>query len=289
MKPAFSTVACPQWTLDEVALNAERLGYLGVELRTFGSNSTQFACDPALTDYTKTRSLFDKAGVDIACLATSLRYDEPVADPFLHILGDKDKTTRATKSAITLAGNIECPLVRVYAFEMFGSETRAKALRRIVGRLKLAAAAARNTGVRLVLENGGSFPTAADLAEILDGVASPHLAASYSVGAAWLAGEDPSLGVNALGDRLQIVKLIDYRGSHPCALGRGDVPNQSAVKALRTLGFMGWTVFEYPVAWVHGEGDAFAVLEESAKTLYSWMGGSVESRTRASMATSQAR
>ncbi len=40
MKPAFSTVACPEWTLEDVAEFAGRSGYQGVELRTFGHSST---------------------------------------------------------------------------------------------------------------------------------------------------------------------------------------------------------------------------------------------------------
>ena len=77
MKVAFSTVACPTWTLEEVADHAERLGFMGVELRTFADAPSQFACEPALTDASKVRSMFDKAGVEIACLATSLRFEPP--------------------------------------------------------------------------------------------------------------------------------------------------------------------------------------------------------------------
>jgi sugar phosphate isomerase/epimerase len=289
MKPAFSTVACPNWTLDEVASQAEHLGFMGVELRTFGSASKEFACDPALTDSAKVRSMFDKVGVDIACLATSIRYDEPVADPMLHILGDNDKTTLETKSAIALASQIECPLVRVFAYEKFGSEPTSRAVRRITDRLKLAAAAARNTGVRLVLENGGSFSTAAQVAEILDAVGSPSLGAAYSVGTAWCAGEKPEHGINVLRDHLACVKLSDWKGNHPCALGRGEVSNAAAVGALGAAGYTGWITFEYPKAWVHSDAVAETVLMESAKTMFAWMGNSRSERpARARAGTGQA-
>ena len=55
MKLAFSTVATAEWTLEEVAAFAEEVGYDGVELRTFGSGSSRFACDPALTSPEKIR------------------------------------------------------------------------------------------------------------------------------------------------------------------------------------------------------------------------------------------
>lgn len=272
MKVAFSTVACPTWTLEEVADHAERLGFMGVELRTFADAPSQFACEPALTDASKVRSMFDKAGVEIACLATSLRFDEPVGDPFLHILGDDDKPTRAAKTMIGLASQVECPLVRVFAFETFGSESRSNAVRRIAEKLKLAAAAARNTGVRLVLENGGSFATAADLAELLDLVDSPHMGAAYSVATAARAGEGPREGLNVLGERLALVRVSDWKGTTPSGLGQGDIPNAAAVAALAGAGYRGWVSYEWPAAWTHAAGDASMMLGNAAKTLFQWMG-----------------
>lgn len=272
MKVAFSTVACPSWTLEEVADHAERLGFMGVELRTFGDAPNQFACEPALTGAAKARSMFDKAGVEIACLATSLRFDEPVGDPFLHIFGDNDRPIRAVKSVIDLAGQIECPLVRIFAFETFGSESRTNAVRRISEKLKLAAAAARNTGVRLVLENGGSFATAADLAELLDLVDSPHMGAAYSVATAARAGEGPREGLNVLGDRLALVRVSDWKGTTPCALGMGDIPNAEAIASLKSAGYGGWVSYDWPVAWTPAAGDVASVLGTAAKTIFQWMG-----------------
>src|SRR5688572_18579331 len=95
-KTAFSTVACPEWTLARVASAAAEYGYSGVELRTFGSGSTQFACDPALTAPEKVRSLFGAAGTEIASLATSVAFDEPVRPPVLgRAIGDYERTVRA--------------------------------------------------------------------------------------------------------------------------------------------------------------------------------------------------
>ena len=45
-KLAFSTVATPEWPLDRVLSFAETIDVDAVELRTFGSHATDFACDP---------------------------------------------------------------------------------------------------------------------------------------------------------------------------------------------------------------------------------------------------
>ena len=71
---------------------------------------------------------------------------------------------------------------------------------RIAERLGRVADHCRNSGVRLLLENGGSFATAAQVCEILDAVDSPMVAASYNLAVARAAGEDIARGVNVLGD-----------------------------------------------------------------------------------------
>lgn len=273
MKPAFSTIALPDWTLDEIAERCEPWGFQGVELRTFGYGSTQFACDPALTSPAKVRSMFDKAGVEIACLGTSLRFDDPISTPVLgRVFGDEDRFTRAAKGAIDLAARLECPFVRVFGFEAMGSEKRASAVKRIAGRLSLAVAAARNTGVRLLLENAGSFTKAAQVAELLDAVETPGLGVAYNVAVAHAAGEDPEAGMNVLNEALCVVRLSDYRAGAPCVLGEGDVPNQRAVEAARALAFDGWLVHEFARAWVPGGVEPEFAMSASARAIYSWMG-----------------
>ena len=88
-KPAFSTVACPEWTLDRAARAAAEWGYEGLELRTFGHGSTHLACDPALTSAEKVRKVLDDAGVAPFSLASGVRFDEPIRPPVIgRVLSD---------------------------------------------------------------------------------------------------------------------------------------------------------------------------------------------------------
>ncbi len=274
LRPAFSTVACPEWTLEGVARAATENGHEGVELRTFGYGSTDLACDPALTSAPKVRALFADAGVQVACLATGARFDEPVrGGPMGHVFGDNEAGIRRAKAAIDLAAQIECPLVRVFGFEYPAREKRANAMARIAERLRLVADAARNTGVRIVLENGGSFPRAADVLELMDRVASPLLGAAYSAPVAWAAGEDPAGGARLLGDRLWTAKIKDYStGGVPCPLGMGGVPCAAFVAALSSLGWGGWVVYEWDRLWLSDLAPPEAVLPGGVKRIYEWAG-----------------
>ncbi|MFO0832097.1 MAG: sugar phosphate isomerase/epimerase family protein [Phycisphaerales bacterium] len=280
MKPAFSTVACPRWTFPRLFDHLERWGFIGCELRTFGYGSAQFACDPALTDAAKVRLGFEKAGVSICSLGTGLRYDEKFSPPVLaSVFHEVDRSVRETKSLVDLALQLECPLVRVFAFELPSGEERKAGLARVVDRLKKAADHCRNSGVRLMLENGGSFCRAVDLAEILDQVDNPMLEACYSAPVAQAVGEDPSAGLNVLGDRCVCVKIKDLKGGQPCVLGEGDLRCRETVSALSRAGYDGWVVYEFDRAWLAGdEWDVDAVMSQSARTLYEWAGGRAVAR-----------
>ncbi|HHN77487.1 MAG TPA: sugar phosphate isomerase/epimerase [Phycisphaerales bacterium] len=281
MKPAFSTVACPDWTLDRVIPFAAEAGYLGVELRTFGHNASDLACEPCLTSSEKIREMLIDEGVDAAALATSIRYDQPVFPPVIgRLVGDFEKPVRETKMMVAEAASIECPFVRVFAFEVEG-ESRKNAMRRIVQRLELAAATARNTGVRLLLENGGSFPTAADVLELIDRVGSPLIAAGYAPAVAAMAGEDPVEGLGLLEGVLESVRLYDLASGRPCPLGEGELGAEAFVRSLADTGFEGWVVYEHDRLWWKDLPDPAETLRDAAEKMFRWSGrpmGELEAR-----------
>ncbi len=275
IKPAFSTVACPDWTLDHVAASARQFGFESVELRTFGPASARIACDPALTCDSKVRSMFAGSGVEIACLGTSVSFDEPIFPPVVGLaFGDTERTVRAAKQAIDLAVAVESPLVRVFGFDLPPRESRAAASSRIVKRLSMALDHARNTGVKIVIENGGAFSSAAQLAELLDQVRHPLLGVCYSVAVGAQAGDTPAsaLGSFAGTDRILALRVKDYHGTSPCPLGEGDIPCESFVRAFAAAGFNGPVVFEWDRLWLPGIAPAQDILPRAARTLFAWAG-----------------
>lgn len=282
IKTAFSTVACPEWTLHRVARAAAEFGFDGVELRTFGYGSTEFACDPSLTGAAKVREIFAGEGVRIASLGSSVRFDEPIRPLVIgRVLGDPEAPVRRAKAIIDLAAQIEAPHVRVFAFEHSERESRRAAVARIVERLKLAVDAARNTGVRLVLENGGSFPRAVDILELIEAVNDPLLGAAYAIGPAHSIGETPAEGAAVLRSRLWFAKVKDFRDSKACRLGEGDLPGAALIEALTASRFTGWVVYEWDRAWLPDLDPADDVLPAAARTLYQWLGRSSADRRSA--------
>lgn len=276
MRFAFSTVACPDWTLEHVASVAEQLGYVGVELRTFGWGSSASACEPALTSAVKVQQTLRAAGAAPVCLSTGVRFDAMVTPPVIGwAITDVNKSAKEGKAMVELAAEIGAPLVRVFGYEYPTSEKRSRAIDRIVGRLTQVADAARARGVRVVVENGGSFATAAEVCELLDEAQHASIGVLYNVAEAHAAGESPQAGINVLGDRLLMAKVKEFSHGKAVALGHGHTPNEAAIRELAKSGFGGAVSYELDRAWLGMGIDAKTLLQESARKMYEWAGGRV--------------
>lgn len=286
-KPAFSTVACPHMTLAAIMDRLETWGYLGVELRTFGNGSSTLTAEPALTSSTKLRAALRGAGVEACSLATSIAFDEPVSPPVIgNAISDTEKSIRAGKSAVDLAIKLECPFVRVFGFELPSGESRNKGYARVAARLAKVADYCRNSGVKIMIENGGSFNSAADLAELLDCVhntpggtsATESLVVAYSIPVGKAAGDTVAGAMNVLKGRVACVKVKDLKFGHgegehhhgavPVALGDGDLGAKEDLAALAGTGYDGWVVYEYDASLSHDHGNIDDILVRSAKVMF---------------------
>lgn len=268
VKVAFSTIACPTWTLDRVVDAAERWGFQGVELRTFGPADTRLACEPGLTGGGKVRSLFARAGVQIAGVATGVAFDAPVFPPVMGwAITDTDKAVVQAKRCIEIAHEVGAPFVRVFGFERRSNERWASFRNRVATRLRLAVDAVRNLNTAIVVENGGSFARAELLAELLDQVNLPICRACYNLPAGLAAGDDPAKAVAALGYRLSMarVKDLDAHG-RPVPLGEGVQPVREFVGAVAKSPAQ-WLVYEWDRLWMPDLADAQDVLPGAAETL----------------------
>ncbi len=286
IRAAFSTLACPEWKLDRVAAQAAELGFDGVELRTFGFGSTRWACDPALTDPRKTRAIFANAGVEIACLATSIRLDQPIRPKVFGrtFVFDQERSVREARRLIDLASAIGAPLMRIYGFEVGPGETRASTTKLILARLAMVVDHARNRGVRIVLENGGSYPRAADLKALIDSARHPLLGAAYALAPGAAAGDGPGDAAKALRADLLLARIkdLDDRG-RPVALGAGRLPAREFAQAVGRSGAE-WIVYEWDRAWDESLAAPDAVLPGVAERLYQWASASTQPSSAAAMA-----
>jgi len=272
LRPAFSTVACPDWTLERIAQAAAEFRFDGVELRTLGFGPTDLAGDPSLTDPAKTRELFASRGIEIACLGTSVRFDAPVFPPVLgYALPMRFAAVNEARRAVELASRMRCPFIRVFGFEVPKRENKRSALNRIAERLAMVCDHARHREVKVLIENGASYPGAADIAEIIATVNHPLLFASVDLASAHAIGEDPADAARILGDRIKLARIKDTDAGRPCPLGHGDLPCREFVTALSRADVDAWLVYTWDKAWLPDLAPPERILPEAAQKLWEWI------------------
>ncbi|MCA9273750.1 MAG: sugar phosphate isomerase/epimerase [Phycisphaerales bacterium] len=269
---AMSTLACPKRTLAEAVAIAEAAGCDGIELRTGGVRALELACDPFLSDESKTRGLLEVAGLKATCLATGVKFDSVVFPPVVGYLFDTEAEVRQAKRAIDLAAQLDCPMVRVFGFEKQGRETYKAAFKRIAGRLRLACDHARNTGTMVVVENGGDFSTAEQLAELVGAVDTTLIGASYDVALGHVAGDTPEQMTGFLRSKLRLVRVKDRGDDQPVQVGDGEIPVEPFVRQLERSRWSGPVVFEWEAAWYEGLVPIEEVLPIAVRRLCDWAG-----------------
>jgi sugar phosphate isomerase/epimerase len=275
MKIAFSTIACPSWTLEEAASKASAMGYLGVELRSFYDQSVNIGSEPFGRQPEAIRSIFADAGVSLLCLATSIRYDKAINPPVMgRMCQNEEEGVADTKAYVDLADRTGIEFVRVFGNHLPAAEPKAWSMRRVSERLTLAAQTARNTDVRVLIENAGSFANSAALLELIEIVDSQWLEVSFNTLASLQTGECPLDGIKALGDLVKVIKVSDMdKDGNPTLLGQGTLPLEKFISALGEMNYTGWIVYEYPKLWLPTDDgrDANDILKHAADTLYKWI------------------
>jgi sugar phosphate isomerase/epimerase len=266
MKFAFSTVACPKWDFETVAAKAKEFGYDGVEVRGFLNESILTAANVFLTDPKKIRKIFDDAGVEVACIASSISYS--------HSSRVNDRRADELKKNIDTAAAIGCPLVKIFDAQMKPGQSRATVGAQMGDWLIPLGDYAAGADVCIVVENALSFRMAKEMWTILDRVNHPSIAACWDVFNAALIGETPAISVPTLNSKIQYTQVKDATfgplGATYCKLGEGNVQVERFVKRLRGIGYQGYVTFEWEKAWLPNLAEPEEVLPDALTKLRKW-------------------
>ena len=249
MKIGFSTLTCPNWDLRRVISEAAAMGFDGVEIRGL-QGQLDLAVAPELArDPEGVQALFREHKVELACIATSA------------VLSSRSTRARSEAKAtiashFELARRLGCPAVRIMAGETESGESRQAALARVAeGLASLVPAAVRND-VSLLVENGGDFPSSADMWRLIDAVNHPAVRCCWNQCHGLTLGERPTVSIPRLGLKLGMVRvcdatfdssgaLLDYR-----PLGAGQAEIGRAVELLRGVLYRRYLMVEWPKLWV---------------------------------------
>lgn len=266
MKIGFSTLACPGWDLQSVVAAAAEHGFDGVELRGLGGE-LDLPLIPSLSrDPAGVKRMFLDRKVDCVSLGTSVTLTSRRAK-------DLAEQKAALIEAMELASAIGCQNVRLFMGDIEATDTQPAALTRIASGLASLVSVATRLNVRLLVENGGDFPSSRDLWFVVDSVSHPTVRACWNQCNALTAGERATSSIPCLGKKIAMVHICDadfddegvLLGYRPVGQGGAEIGRQ--IELLRGMLYEGYLMFEWPKLWVPSLGAAETVLPQVATYL----------------------
>ncbi len=245
MKLCFSTLACPEWTWDEILAFAKANGYSGVEVRGVLSelhvnSMPQF--QPHAIGASKAR--LAELGLQIPCLSSACEIQRPVV---------WEQTRAMALKYIDIAKELGIPYVRVLADVAPSPMGKVDELEIRFAAKELGQYAAER-GVTILIENNGVFADSFRLRSLLDSIGMASVAALWDINhPIRFFGETPQITYETLAPYIRHVHIKDsyMLGARVqyCALGDGDLPVQSIFRLLIERGYDGYFSFEWLKRW----------------------------------------
>src|SRR5262249_36642611 len=112
MKLAFTTLACPNWSLEQIIDAAKRNGYEGLEFRML--NGEILPPDLDKTTRERVRSQCADAGLTIVCVDTSIKIATQDAE-------GKEAQIRDGRAYVEMAAEWGAPYIRVFGGPLEGT------------------------------------------------------------------------------------------------------------------------------------------------------------------------
>jgi len=246
----FSTLACPNWTVEEVIARASKFGYDGIEWRGGPHGHIQPSMPAEQIAALQTASadvgIFPVAVTSYTSFVSSLEKERQANIDELRRYAD-------------LAAELDAPYVRAFLGELpNGANLDSSIYENISDCLNISADYAESVGVKIAIEPHDNFVHSSTIVPILNRVQHPALRVIWDLGNTFAAGEVPTQGFELLKDRIAYVQVKDGKrndaGWQLCPLGQGDVPLGQAFQLLLANDYQGAFSVEWEYAW-HPELD----------------------------------
>jgi sugar phosphate isomerase/epimerase len=264
MRVSFSTLACPDWRMQQIIAMAESEGYDGIELRFVQGEDSLWKL-PVFSGRelaSTKRALADRA-LTISCLDTSCRFHSPDA-------AERRRWVSEGKRMADLAAELGAPGLRVFGDTIQPGADRASTQSWIAESIRELEEITAATGVEIWIENHGDFAGAGETAAILQQVASPRTAVVWDPANSFVAAQEhPADGAARLGTAIRHVHIKDLQrdgdGWKYVLTGEGDFPLHELKAALEDPQYDRFLSFEWEKKWHPEIADAEIALPHFAR------------------------
>lgn len=246
---SFSTLGCPNWSFEKILQCAVENGYQGIEIRGLQGQLDLPECPEFSTPerIAATRRLVEEHQLRIVNLGASAQMH--------HADSAKRKTQMdEAKRLIDLAGQLDCPYIRVFPDDLPADRDENATIDLIVKGLVELGDYAIGSRVKVLLESHGKVVSSDLLLRIMQGANHPQLGLVWDVFNMWsVTKESPKKVFKTLKKYIAHVHIKDATfaegKSKYVLLGQGEVPVREAVKALSKGGYKGYYSFEWEKMW----------------------------------------
>ena len=266
MKLAFTTLACPNWSLEQIIDAAQRNGYEGLEIRLLNGEILPADLDEA----TRSRVYSQCAAADlkIVCVDTSIK------------IATQDSEGRAAQirdgmAYLQMADEWGAPFIRVFGGTPEGTP-KADAIKVSTECLTTLAKRGQELGVKVLLETHDAFSSSIMVMEVLNQV--PEAGALWDTLHPYRVGEQPAETATRLGDRCDHVHIKDGRRANGeqwdlTLLGEGEVPVPAMLSILHAQGYDGWLSVEWEKKWHPEIAEPEIAIPQHAEVLRKYLAG----------------
>lgn len=261
MKTSFSTLACPDFSWQDIYSMAKDFNFDGIEIRGLGDNIYSTKTAP-FTDEELPNTLdkLKELDIEISCLSSG----EPVNN-----LETKDKAIAEITDYVELASKLSTKYVRVLGDKLPAPEGEVDD-DVVIGIMKELVPVAEKNDVVLLLETNGVYSDTSRLKKVLDSINSQHVQALWDVHHPYrFQGESPKTTVSNLGDYIKYVHVkdsvmedgkVEYK-----MMGTGDLPLKEVFEELHSIDYDGYISLEWVYRWARNLLDGGIVVPHFAK------------------------
>lgn len=247
MKLAFSTLGCPDWSLEEIAKNGKCMGFQGVEFRGILGNMEADSIPEFFPENRESTMKIMKAhGLAITDFASSISFHDP---------GQQEIMEKEGRAAIALCADMGIPAIRVFGDRVEKADTVAGEVTRIAEGIAHLCREAEGTLVSILLEVHGQINTAPRVLKIAEKVDSPRFGIIWDV-----EHTDETYGDDFLSFYRPVRPLIRHvhikdhvrlpdGGKQLCLVGKGDLKLKEMIAQMEQDGYQGYYSLEWEKKW----------------------------------------
>ncbi|MDZ7264072.1 MAG: sugar phosphate isomerase/epimerase [candidate division KSB1 bacterium] len=249
MKLAFSTLGCPDWTLEKIISNARGYGFSGIEIRGVGEH-LDVTMLPQFTSHSQeTLRQLEDAELNIVCFSSSILLspaESSLETPQLEEL----------KRYAELCSRFQTKFIRIFGGKL-GQRTWEQAIDGAATYLEKMIAALGSSDVKILVETHDDWLNSHHFHQLLERVPSDHVGLLWDINHPYMfIGEEPARTWHNVGNWIEHTHWKDSRRVavsparwEPCLMGEGEVPHQQIYRILRNAGYTGYLSLEWEKRW----------------------------------------